>query len=85
MFSSKDYAGMTLEELVAENKKMKSGAIATAFVIGMVVGLAVWVATHKGGFIFTIGLLGMGFFIGNKHSQNKKILQAEISRRETNS
>jgi 1,4-dihydroxy-2-naphthoate octaprenyltransferase len=83
MFSNKDYAKMTLDELVSEEKKMKSGVTATAFVIGMLVGLAVWAATHKGGFIFTIGLLGVGLFIGYRHSQNKKALQAEISRKQT--
>lgn len=74
---------MTLEELMAENKKMKSGATATAFLIGMLVGLSVWTATHKHGFVFTIGLLGLCLFIGYRHSQNKKALQAEISRKET--
>lgn len=73
---------MTLEELMAETKKLKSGTIASAFVIGMLVGVAVLLATN-GKFLITISLLGVALFIGYKNSQNKKALQAEISRKET--
>lgn len=81
MFSTKDYSKLTKDELVVEDKKMKSGAIAMAFVIGMLIGVAVWTAT-SGKFIFTIGLLAVALFIGYRHEQNKKALQAAISRKE---
>ena len=71
---------MTPEELVSEEKKMKSGAIPTAFVIGMLAGVAMWSAT-SGKFFLTIGLLGAALFIGYQNSQAKKALRAEIIRR----
>ncbi len=82
MFSNKDYSNMTLEELVLEEKKMKSGTTPSAFVIGMLVGVAVWSATG-GKFLLTIGLLGAALFIGYQNSQTKKAIQAEIIRRES--
>lgn len=83
MFSSKDYSKMTLDELVSEEKKMKSQKITTAVLVGILVGIAIWSATHKGGFILTIGLLIFAALIGSRYSQNLKGIQAEISRRDT--
>lgn len=74
---------MTLGELVSEEKKLKSQRIITALVIGFFVGVAIWSATHKGGFILTIGLLGFALFIGSKHAKNLKGVQAEINGRKT--
>ena len=84
MLSSKDYANMTLEELVAEEKKMQSGKITTAVFIGVLIGIAVWSATHKGGFL-TYLLLFFALLIGSRHSRNLKRMQAEISSRESGS
>ncbi|MFD2569230.1 hypothetical protein ACFSUS_01210 [Spirosoma soli] len=81
MVATKDYSKLTQDELVAEDKKMKSGATAIAFVIGMLIGVAVWTAT-SGKFIFTVGLLAVALFIGYRHEQNKKALKAAISRKE---
>ena len=55
--SSKDYAKMTREELGAEEKKMNAQKIITALVIGGMVGLALWSATHHKGFALTGMLL----------------------------
>ena len=82
MFSSKDYSKMTLDELVSEEKKVKSQQIPFALLIGLIVGIAIWSATHKGGFFFTTGLMIFALFIGYRHSQNLKSIQAEISRRD---
>ena len=46
MFSSKDYSKMTLEELVSEEKKMKSQKITIAVFIGFVVGFAIYASKH---------------------------------------
>ena len=83
MASNKDYSKMTLDELVLEEKKLKSQRIITALVIGFFVGVAIWSATHKGSFILTIGLLGFALFVGSKHSKNLKGVQAEINGRNT--
>jgi uncharacterized membrane protein YbjE (DUF340 family) len=82
MLSIKNYSKMTLEELVSEEKKMKSQKTITAVLIGMLIGIAVWSATHKG-FILPIILLILSFLIGHKNSQNMKSIQAEISSRDT--
>ena len=81
MFSSKDYSKMTLDELVSEEKKLNSQKIPSAVFIGLVVGIAVWSATHKGGFVLTTGLIAFALLIGSRYSKNRKSIQAEISRR----
>jgi len=81
MLSNKDYASMTLEELVSEEKKMKSQKNTTAVFIGVLLGIAVYAAIHKG-FILPVILLIFSFLIGSRTSQNLKSIQAEISRRD---
>jgi uncharacterized membrane protein YbjE (DUF340 family) len=81
MFSSKGYSQMKLDELVSEEKKLKSQKIIIAVLIGFVIGIAVWAATHKGGFYLTIILLIFPLLIGFRYSKNLKGVQAEISRR----
>ena len=83
MFSSKDYSKMTLDELVSEVKKVKSQQIPSAVFIGFLIGIAVWSATHKGGFYLTVGLLVFALLLGSRYSKNLKSIQAEISRRDT--
>lgn len=83
MFSNKDYAGMTLEELVSEEKKMKSYKTLTAVFIGLLIGVAIWSATHQGSFILTIILLIVPLLIGSRYSKNLKSIQAEISLKNT--
>ncbi|WP_461075204.1 hypothetical protein [Spirosoma flavus] len=73
---------MTLEELVAEEKRLKSQKITVAVFVGLVVGTAVYAATHKG-FILTVLLLVFSFQIGSRYSNNLKGIQSEISRRNT--
>lgn len=74
---------MTLDELMSEEKKIKSQQIPFALLIGLIVGIAIWSATHKGGFLFTIGLLIFALFVGSRYSKKLKGIQAEISRRNT--
>ncbi len=83
MLSSKDYSQMKLDELVSKEKKLKSQKTMIALFIGFVIGIAVWAATHKGGFYLTIILLIFPLLIGSRYSKNLKGIQAEISRRET--
>ncbi|UFH54489.1 hypothetical protein [Spirosoma sp. KNUC1025] len=82
MFSSKDYSKMTLDELMSEEKKMKSQKITTAVFIGLLIGIAVYAATHKS-FILPVILLVFSYLIGSRNSQSLKNIQAEISRRDT--
>lgn len=71
---------MTLDELVSEEKKMKSQKTMTALFIGLLVGIAIYAATHKS-FILPVILLVASFVIGRKSAQNLTDIQAEISRR----
>lgn len=82
MLENKDYSKMTLEELVSEEKKMKSQKIPTAVFIGLLLGIAVYSATHKG-FILPVILLIIAFLIGSRNSKTMKNVQAEINRRNT--
>lgn len=71
---------MTLDELVSEEKKLKSQKTITAVIIGFLVGVAVYAATrHK--LFLTGGLLLAAYWVGNSHSKSLKSVQAEISRR----
>lgn len=83
MLLNKDYSQMKLDELVEKEKKMKSQKAIIALFIGLVIGIAVWSATHKGGFFITIILLVFSLLIGSIYSKNLKGIQSEISRRDT--
>jgi hypothetical protein len=83
MLSHKDYSQMKLNELVLKEKKLKSRKIIVAVFIGLIIGIALWAATHKGGFFLTIILLIFPLLIGSRYSKNLKGIQAEISRRDT--
>ena len=83
MFSDKDYASMTLDELTSEEKKVRSQKIPMAMFIGFLVGIAIWSATHKGNIFLTFGLLIFAPLIGSRYSKNLKAIQAEISHRNT--
>ena len=82
MFSNTDYSKMTLEGLMSEMKKAKSQQIPVALFVGFMVGIAVWSATHKGGFLWTVGLMIFGLYVGSRFSKNLKSIQTEISRRD---
>lgn len=73
---------MKLDELVIEEKKLKSQKPVTAVFIGLVIGIAVWNATHRGGFFVTVILLIFSLLIGSRYSKNLKGIQAEIRRRD---
>lgn len=80
MLSTKDYSKLTLDELRGEQKKNKAGKTATAFVIGMLVGIAVLAAVYNR-FIFTGLFLVVAFLVGYSDTKKQKFLQTELSRR----
>lgn len=72
---------MTREELVSEEKKMNAQKITIAVIIGILSGIAVYSAAHKG-FVLPVILLIFSFMMSFRHSQNLKSVQAEITRRD---
>lgn len=78
--ASKNYTKMTLEELMVEEKKMKSQRILTAVFIGLLIGIAIYSATNKGVVLPAI-LLIVAFLVGRRNAQTMKDIEAEISKR----
>ncbi len=83
MCFDKDHSNLTPDELVTEEKKLTGQKIPTALFIGFLVGIACWWASHKGGFLFTCGLLGVALYLGSRQSKKMKSIRAEIGRRDT--
>ncbi len=79
----RDYSQMTPDELVSAAEKTKSQRLLVALLIGFLVGMAIWSATHGGGFLMTTGLLIAAGLIGSRYTRKVKSLQAEINRRNT--
>lgn len=73
---------MTLDELVSEEKRMKSQKTMIALIVGLIVGIAVWSATHKWGAFFTFGLLILPLFISSRYSKILKGIEGEINRKD---
>ena len=74
---------MTLDELVSEEKKMNARKIPFALLIGILVGIAIWSASHRGGFVVTVMLLVTAVVAGTVYSKNLKSVQTEIRARNT--
>lgn len=79
----KDYSKFTLEELLAEEKKIKKREILTAVLIGFAVGIMTYGIVRKGfGAIYVFIPLGLifAFSRSSKNSKQKlKEIQAEIN------
>ena len=82
MDSNTNYVKMTPEELASEEKKMKTQKFATGVFIGVLVGIAVWAATH-GSLILTGILLVAAVIIGRKSSQSIKSREEAMCRNNT--
>lgn len=61
---------------------MKTQRTTTAVIIGVIVGVAVWAASHNQGFLFPVILMLIALAIGRKFSGDLKNVQAEITRRD---
>jgi hypothetical protein len=82
VLSNTDYAKMTREELASAENGVKSQKNITAVILGMLVGIAVWSATHRVLFLPILLLVG-AFVIGTRYSRSVKRIQAEILSRDT--
>jgi uncharacterized membrane protein YoaK (UPF0700 family) len=81
-----DYSNKTLEELLAEEKKLKKNRIFNAVWIGFVVGIMVYrLATRGFGFIaIAIPVVLLALTIKSIHTQNQNLaaVQQEIRKRQ---
>lgn len=82
MTEEKDYAALTLEELLAEEKKIKRTEITGAAVVGFLVGVIIFGVANNGfGIIYTvipIVLIGGIARHSGKQKQELKKIRAEI-------
>lgn len=81
MLTTPDYTQMTLEELLAAEKAMKSRRTITALFVGFVVGIGFYAATRGKGLFFVVLLFGSALWFGKQYDQGLKKIQAEIERR----
>ena len=78
-----DLTKLTLEELLIEQKKRKSNYTIGAFLVGMMIGVAVWSAVKNGfGILLFIPLL-FGYWFRNAKSDYDEI-KKEITSRNLN-
>ncbi|MCI5082991.1 MAG: hypothetical protein MRY78_14930 [Saprospiraceae bacterium] len=80
MLSGKDYENMPLEQLVAEEKKLKSRKITASVFIGFMFGVAIYGAVH-GLFLIPVLLMILAFKIGHSDAQYRKNIREELERR----
>ena len=83
MLEQKDYAEMTLEELLIEEKKLKKNQIIPAVLIGVAVGILVYCVVKKGfGFLYIFlpsALIYIFYKDSEKNKQKLRKIQAEIN------
>lgn len=85
MSDNKDYAKMTLEELLVEEKKIKKEITITAVLIGFLIGVMIYGSAKNGfGFLYiVIPIIMIGGISKNakKLKENLQELQAETNAR----
>ena len=83
MFDKKDYSKLTLEELLAEGKKIKQGELLSGGFIGFLIGVMIYGLVKNGfGFLYlAIPLLLIAGIYKNSQVQkeNLKQIQEEIN------
>lgn len=86
MTEKKDYAQLTLEELQAEEKKVKSNRTISAFLVGFLVGVIIYGVVKNGfGLLYTVlPLLLIAGITKNRQNTKAKLqeVQEEIAGRD---
>ncbi len=88
MSENKDYSKLALEELLAEQKKIKKEETISSVIIGVLVGVIIFGLVKNGfGWVYiSISLLLISAIYGNskKRKQNLTQIQIEINNKKTN-
>ena len=83
MLENKDYAELTLEELLIEEKKLKKKEIISAVLIGVAIGILVYGVVKKGfGFLHIFlpsALIYIFYRDSEKNKQNLRQVRTEIN------
>ncbi|MBX3256161.1 MAG: hypothetical protein KF862_18635 [Chitinophagaceae bacterium] len=78
MPDNKDYSKLTLEELIAEEKKIKKDEITSGVITGVAIGIIVYGLVKNGfGLIYTLIPLLL-IFMNYRSSQNRKKIRKQI-------
>jgi len=76
MAEAKDYSALPLEELLAEEKKIKRNEITGAVIIGFLVGVMIFgVASNGFGIIYTVIPIVLIGAIARHSGKQKKVLE----------
>ncbi len=78
----KSLSELTNQELQAELNKRKQSLIFACLFVGMSIGIAIWSATHKGGFLVTLLPFLVAFFFRNTSKEVNEV-KKEIDVRKT--
>jgi hypothetical protein len=73
---------LTDQELQTELKKRKQSLIFACVFVGMSIGVAVWSATHKGGFLITLFPFWVAYLFRNTSNEVDEV-KKEINNRKT--
>ncbi len=79
----KDLTKLTIEELIIELKKRKQGYTIAAFIVGMMIGVAVWSAVKNGFGILLFVPLIFAYWFRNAKSDYDEVKE-EINLRNLN-
>ena len=83
MFDKKDYTAMTLEELLAEEKKVKSNETLSMVFVGVLIGVLLYALVKNGFGIVSMGIPLFLIYVIHKNSQTQKhnlqLIQTEIA------
>ncbi|MBU6343645.1 MAG: hypothetical protein KGS48_19260 [Bacteroidetes bacterium] len=82
MQNKKDYSEASIDELQSELQKLKVQKIPVILGMALLLGLAVYAATHGGGFFRTVLLLSSVVLFGGTYLKKRNKLEAEINRRD---
>ena len=83
MRTTEDLAQMTAEELASKERKLKMLRTTTVLFLGALVGIAIWSATHKGGFLPFVLLVVALRVVSSTPRQVRELerIQSEMRRR----
>jgi hypothetical protein len=75
-----DLTKLSIEELLIEQKKRKNNYQAGAFLVGMMIGVAIWGVVKNGKYFLVIMPLALGYWFRNSKTEFDEIKKEMQSR-----